>query len=63
MCTSKRRELFVRLKNGEDVRERIIHSELAEMRSKNIHSQIKKAIIKQARPKFEPNQFSIKLGK
>jgi hypothetical protein len=63
LCTSKRRELFVRVKNGENVHERIIHSELSEIRTKNIQTKIKSAIIKRVSSKFEANQFSIKLGK
>lgn len=63
MCTSKRRELFIRVKNGEQVHERIIHSELSEIRTKNIETKIKAAIAKRVGSKFETNQFSIKLGK
>lgn len=63
MCTAKRCEVFSRVKNGENVRERIIHSELSENRAKNITSKIKNVIVKRAGSKFEANQFSIKLGK
>ena len=63
MCTFKRRELFARVKNGEDARERIIHSELSEIRAKNIQAKIKGAVVKRMGSKFEANQFSIKLGK
>ena len=63
MCTSKRRELFARVKNGEDVHERIIHSELSEIRAKNTQAKIKGAAVKRMGSKFEANQFSIKLGK
>lgn len=63
MCTSKRRELFTRVKNGEHVQERIIHGELSEIRTKNIRTRMKNSIVKRVGSKFEPNQFSIKLGK
>lgn len=63
MCSSKRRELFVKVKNGECVRERIIHNELSEIRSNNMRAKIKNAILKKGGSKFETNQFSIKLGK
>jgi len=64
MCSSKRRELFVRIKNGENVRERIIHRELSETRTNNIiQNRVKCAMVKRVGSKFEANQFSIKLGK
>ena len=64
MCSSKRRELFVRVKNGERPRERIIHNELSEIRANNIMpNRVKRAIAKGGSSKFGPNQFSIKLGK
>jgi hypothetical protein len=63
MCTSKRCELFARVKNGEGIHERIIHSELSEIRTKNIQAKIKDAVVKRVGSKFEANQFSIKLGK
>ena len=64
MCSSKRRELFVRIKNGENVRERIIHRELSEIRISNIiQNKVKNVMVKRVGSKFETNQFSIKLGK
>lgn len=63
LCSSKRSELFIRIKNGESVRERIIHRELSEIRSRNVRNMIKTAIIKRRPSKFEPNQFSIKMPK
>jgi hypothetical protein len=63
MCSSKRRELFTRVKNGENVHEKIIHSELSAIRAKNIQTKIKNAVVKRVVSKFEANQFSIKLGK
>jgi hypothetical protein len=63
LCSSKRRELFIRVKNGEGVRERIVHRELSETRSNNVRNKIKTAIIKRKPQKFGPNQFSIKLSK
>ena len=64
MCSSKRRELFVRIKNGEVVREKIVHRELSERRTSNImQTKVKNVMGKRVGSKFEPNQFSIKLGK
>lgn len=64
MCSSKRRELFVRIKNGENVSERIIHRKLSEIRTSNIiQNKVKSVMGKRVGSKFEPNQFSIKLGK
>jgi len=64
MCKSKRRELFARVKNGEQVKERIIHCELAVIRTKNVQTRINTTTtIKGRGSKFSPNQFSIKLGK
>ena len=64
MCSSKRRELFVRIKNGEVVREKIVHRELSETRTSNIiQTKVKNVMGKRVGSKFEPNQFSIKLGK
>jgi hypothetical protein len=63
MCKSKRRELFARVKNGEQVKERIIHGELAVIPTKNVQTRINATTIKGRRSKFGPNQFSIKLGK
>jgi len=63
LCSSKRRELFIKVKNGECVRERIVHRELSETRTKNVCNKIKSAIVKRKPSKFGPNQFSIKLSK
>jgi hypothetical protein len=64
MCSSKRRELFVRIKNGENVCERIVHRELSETRTSNmIQNNVKNVISKRMNSKFEANQFSIKFGK
>ena len=63
MCSSKRRDLFIRVKNGEVVGERIIHSELSEMRTNNMRNSVKTAIKRAVGSKFEPTQFLIKLGK
>lgn len=63
LCSTKRSELFIRVKNGESVHERIVHRELSEVRAQNVRNTIKSAIIKRRPQKFAPNQFSIKLSK
>ena len=63
LCSSKRSELFIKVKNGESLHERIIHRELSETRVQNARNKIKSAIVKRKPSKFGPNQFSIKLSK
>jgi hypothetical protein len=63
LCSSKRSELFIKVKNGESLNERIIHRELSETRVQNARNKIKSAIVKRKPSKFGPNQFSIKLSK
>jgi len=57
-CSFKRRDIFLRAKNGEKKFEKIIHNEIINEERNKIINNIQKKVLNN---KFTPNQFSIKL--